>query len=177
MKKRGEYAVRLSGLKEGIFELTYHIGNPFFECHPHPDISGGAVDVKITVQKRSDLLVLHLMLQGAVRVVCDRCLDYYLQTIQADQEIYFKYGDHEEELDGNVIMIARDAHEIIIDQYLYEYIVLALPIKKVHPDGPGGVPGCNQEMIQKLNQHLVKEEHQAIDPGWEVLKQIIEKTN
>ena len=74
-------------------------------------------------------------------------------------------------------MISREAHEIVIDQYLFEFIVLSLPVKRIHPDDPDGNPACNKEMMKKLNQYLINDEQKINDPRWDDLKSIIEKIN
>ena len=36
------------------------------------------------------------------------------------------------EIDENVIVISREEHQIDISQYIEEFLILALPLKKVH---------------------------------------------
>jgi uncharacterized metal-binding protein YceD (DUF177 family) len=55
-----------------------------------------------------------------------------------------------------VVWIAPESGQLDLSQYLYEYAMLSLPIRKVHPDLPGGKPGCNPEMLNLLKNFSVK---------------------
>ena len=176
MNKRGEYSVRISGLYDGVHEFGFDLGNSFFKLFDHPDISGGAMKVLITMEKKLGILTLNFDLKGEVSVVCDRCLDYYMQAIEVKEKMFVKFGEKSEEINENIILIQREEYEIIIDQYLFEFIVLGLPSKRTHPDNDSGEPGCNKEMMAKLNEHLVKKE-KITDPRWDDLKKLIEKDN
>ena len=63
-------------------------------------------------------------------------------------------------------------NKIDTSQYIYEYIRLQLPQKRIHPDGE-----CNVEVISKLNNHKAGRIHgDEIDPRWEPLKEIISQS-
>jgi uncharacterized metal-binding protein YceD (DUF177 family) len=86
-------------------------------------------------------------------------------------------GETPGEIEDDVLIIGRDDHEIEVGQYLYEFIMLALPYQKVHPDDSEGQSTCNPEMLKKLDAHSTKEPdgEENIDPRWDALKGIIEK--
>jgi uncharacterized protein len=65
-----------------------------------------------------------------------------------------------------------DEHELDMKQYFYEYILLALPIKRVHPDDKNGNSTCDPEMLKKLKEHIISEEVES-DPRWDELKKLI----
>ncbi|GAH01766.1 unnamed protein product, partial [marine sediment metagenome] len=81
------------------------------------------------------------------------------------------------EIEDDVLIIGRDDHEIEVGQYLFEFILLALPYQKVHPDDSEGHSTCNPEMIKQLDAHRSSEadKEEKIDPRWDALKGIIEK--
>ena len=93
------------------------------------------------------------------------------------QSIFVKTGETPGEVEDDVLIIGRDDHEIEVGQYLYEFIILALPYQKIHPDDPEGNPACNKEMLKKLNAHRTGEPDKVktSDPRWDALKGIIEK--
>ena len=57
-------------------------------------------------------------------------------------------------------------------QHIYEYIQLALPIKRVHTDDSEGNSTCDPEMLKKLNEFIVEEENNT-DPRWDELRKLI----
>ncbi|MBZ0242329.1 MAG: DUF177 domain-containing protein, partial [Bacteroidales bacterium] len=68
-----------------------------------------------------------------------------------------------------VIVIPADQHQYDSSHLLYEYIMLLLPLRKVHPDDENGNNLCNPEVIEKLNWHQATT---VIDSRWEVLKKL-----
>ena len=176
MKKSGAYSVRISGLNDGVHEFGFDLGNSFFKLFDHPDISGGAVKALIIMEKKPGLLTVNFDLTGEVSVVCDRCLDHYPQAIEVKEKMYVKFGDKSEEINEDIILIQRDEYEIVVDQFLFEFIILGLPSRRTHPDNDDGEPGCNEEMMEKLNEHLVRNDN-TTDPRWDDLKRLIEKKN
>lgn len=166
-------------MNEGEHQFNFDLGNSFFQRLEHSDISGGELEANVLLDKKHGVLSLHFELIGKVDVICDRCLDIYAENINVKETMFVKLGDEAGEINENVILISRDEHELVIDQYLLEFIVLALPIKKIHPDNPDGKSGCNPEMIEKLNRHLAKGNNidKDHDPRWDDLKKLIEKNN
>jgi uncharacterized metal-binding protein YceD (DUF177 family) len=88
-----------------------------------------------------------------------------------------KWGEEAGEIEDDVLIVGRDEHEIEVGQYLYEFIILALPYQRIHPEDEDGYSTCNPEMLKKLEAHQAQETDQSelTDPRWDVLKGIIEK--
>jgi uncharacterized metal-binding protein YceD (DUF177 family) len=114
---------------------------------------------------------LHFLTKGFVTVSCDRCLDDMEQPIEADNVLTVKLGDAYSDDDDTVTI---DENEGILDLswFIYEFIMLAIPIKHVHAPGK-----CNSAMTQKLEElsgavRSGEEEAEAIDPRWEKLKNL-----
>ncbi len=177
MRKGGSYAVRISGLGEGDHDFSFEIEKQFFVLFEHPDISNGNVHAEVTLEKKTGVFSLHFSLTGNVEVLCDRCLEKFSTDISTTQTIFVKVGESPGEIEDDVLIIARDDHEIEVGQYLYEFILLALPYQKVHPDDSDGHSTCNPEMLKQLDAHSTKEteREENIDPRWDALKGIIEK--
>jgi uncharacterized metal-binding protein YceD (DUF177 family) len=111
---------------------------------------------------------LHFLTKGFVTVSCDRCLDDMEQPIEADNVLTVKLGDTYSDDDDTVTI---DENEGILDLswFIYEFIMLAIPIKHVHAPGK-----CNSAMTQKLEElsgavRSGEEGAEAIDPRWSAL--------
>jgi len=174
VSKRGSYAVRISGLGDGDHDFLFDLDQQFFVLFEHPDMKNGRVKTRVIFEKKAGILVLHFSLTGEVEVTCDRCLELFMTPIETAQSMYVKLGDNSGEIEDDVLVIERDEHEIEVGQYLYEFIVLALPYQRIHPSDKNGNPSCNPEMLEKLEAHRAKETDQT-DPRWDALKGIIEK--
>ena len=177
MSKRGSYAVRISGLGDGEHDFLFELDQQFFVLFEHPDIKDGKVEAKVIFEKKAGILALHFSLKGEVEVICDRCLEAFKTGISSRQTIYVKWGEEIGEIEDDVLIVGRDEHEIEVGQYLYEFIILALPYQRIHPEDADGNSTCNPEMLKKLEAHQAQETDQSelTDPRWDVLKGIIEK--
>jgi uncharacterized metal-binding protein YceD (DUF177 family) len=112
------------------------------------------------------MMVLEFTISGTVRTTCDRCNEEFDMPLEGEYRLIVKVGGHETgDEDDDIITVAANEHELDLSQYLYEYITLSLPIRRVHPDGT-----CDEEVIKKLNDHLTEGEEG--DPRWDGLKNI-----
>jgi uncharacterized metal-binding protein YceD (DUF177 family) len=98
----------------------------------------------------------------------------------------YKYGSEEKEIDENVFMITRDTPVINVAQLIYEFILLALPLKKIHPDHrnelddeelevEGGYVYIDDELESEDENPESTEEIKPVDPRWEQLKKLKNK--
>ena len=176
MVKRGSYALRISGIADGNHDFSFELDQQFFASLDQNELSNGRVEASVLLEKKPGVFSLHFNLEGEVETTCDRCLETYLAPVDTKETIFVKPGESAGEIREDVIMIHRDDHEIEVGQLMYEFIVLALPLKRVHPDDENGEPSCDPEMLRKLEEHQgMEKENEEIDPRWEALKKINKK--
>jgi uncharacterized metal-binding protein YceD (DUF177 family) len=168
----GLYAIPVSGIKEGDHLFEFEIKKAFFDLFEESEIKEGELIVVAEIEKSPSHLDLNIRISGKVRICCDRCLEMFDHPVDCENRLLVKFGNKKDESDPEVIAIARDEHELDLKQYLYEFIHLALPIKRLHPDDAKGMSTCDPVMLQKLKEHLVEEET-GNDPGWDKLKNLI----
>lgn len=170
--------MRISGLGEGDHNFSFELDKQFFASFEHSEIEEGDVNAMIVLERKSGFMALNFNLKGKVKVICDRCLEPFLTGIDTSQKLFIKTGDNTEETDDNVIVINKDDHEIEVGHFMYEFIILALPLRRVHPDDDQGFSTCNPEMLKKLDAHRITQElNDQTDPRWDALKGIFEKHN
>jgi len=175
VSKRDLYAIRISGLGDEDHSFSFELDQKFFASLEQSDIEKGNLKADVILEKKTGVFSLHFHLQGEVEVVCDRCLEPFMTGIDTNQTIFVKLGETAGEIEDDVIMIHRDDHEIEVSQYMYEFILLALPYQRIHSNDKEGIPGCNPEMIRRLEDHQGGEEKRdQTDPRWDSLKGIIE---
>ena len=110
-------------------------------------------------------------------MICDRCLETFSTGISTTQKIFVKPGETPGEIEDDVVIIGKDDHEIDVGHFMYEFILLDLPFKRIHPSDGDENSMCNPEMLEKLDAHSIRETYQnnQTDPRWDALKGIIEK--
>ncbi len=164
-KKENSYIIPITGLSVGYREYQYVIDDSFFEMFDYSEVRKGLVSVNLGILKQESSFILSLKINGKVVLACDRCGDDYEQDIQNTAEVFLKYGDIFEENNDDVIVITKDECEFDVSSLIYEYIILALPIHRVHQDKND----CNPEVIKYLEENEVKETTE-IDPRWKCLE-------
>ena len=170
----GIFALPLSGLKEGLHTFDFEIGKEFFEEFEESEIKEGSLKAVVILEKRSSHLDLQVKISGTVLISCDRCLEMFSRPVECENRLLVKLGKVISEEDPDIVSLASDEHELDLMQHFYEYIHLALPIKRVHPDNEDGESTCNPEMLKKLKELLVVEETEKHnDPRWDDLKKLM----
>ena len=179
MGRFDKYNVDLKGLKAAPLELEFDLDNAFFGDIDGEEFQKGSVKALVTVKKNRDIFDFSFELSGTVVVPCDRCLDDLEIDVDTENELRVKLGDDYAD-DGDFVIVPEQEGDINIAWYLYEFIALALPMKRVHAPGK-----CNHEMTGKLKKHSPEEsgcdndsDEQEVDPRWAGLKNIqIEEDN
>lgn len=175
MGRFDNYNVDLKGLKAGSLNLNFDLDNAFFANIDGEEFQKGAVKAVVTVSKNRDVYDISFALNGTVVVPCDRCLDDLEIEVAAENALKVRLGENYTD-DGDIVVVPEQDGGINIAWYLYEFIALALPMKRVHAPGK-----CNHEMTGKLKKHSYgsfdeDEEtvvgEREIDPRWEGLKNI-----
>jgi len=166
-----QFLIPFSNLKVGTYPFEFEINNSFFDYFETSEIKNGRLNVSINFEKQSRMLILIFKISGNVRLICDRCLDEFDQNIQTEKKLIVKLGTEEKEETDEIISIPNSEHAINVAQYIYEFIHLALPTKRVHPTKENGESLCNAEVLKKLKEHQINIVEE-IDPRWESLKNI-----
>lgn len=181
MGRFDKYNIDLKGLKSEPLRMEFSLDNTFFADIDGEEFQKGAVRAVVTARKNRDTFDFAFSLCGTVVVPCDRCLDDLEIDVDTENSLRVKYGaDYAD--DGDTVVVPEQDGDLNIAWYLYEFIALALPMKRVHAPGK-----CNRDMAGTLKKHSAGSDADAgegddapvdIDPRWEGLKNIqIEEDN
>ena len=168
----GIFTIPLGGLKEGCHTFDFEISKEFFDLFEESEIKEGELVAITEVERRSSHIDLVIRISGKVRICCDRCLELFDQLLEFEDRILVKFGIVSDDSDPEIVTVPADEHELDMKQYFYEFIHLALPIKRMHPVDKKGNSTCDPAMLQKLEEHLVDDEKEN-DPRWDELKKLI----
>lgn len=172
MKVIEEYDIPIHGLSEGIHNFKFEVGNSFFAYFDNSELPGGDLIVEVVLNKRPQFLEFDLIFKGSLSLVCDRCLEEFQFEIELEEKLFVRFGEAFEELDDNIIVIPREESRFNIAQFIYEFAVLSIPYKKIHPETKAGKTLCNPEMIKRLNELKVEGNSDITDPRWDILKNL-----
>ena len=156
MKRSPEYIIPFSSYSNGLHKFEFELVDAFFAQYPESEIQQAKVQVKVDLIKQERQLEFVFTLDGWVMMPCDRCLEEYEQPISGEFNLYGKFGSGNSDDELDVVWLTNESSQIDLSQYLFEYVVLSLPLRKVHADLPDGKPGCNPEMLDLLKKLSVK---------------------
>lgn len=163
------YRINILGLSHNVHHFQYELGNEFIRKYDAGLVSEGAFTVDVTLDKRETFLETEFKIVGSVKLVCDRSLDEFDYPIDVKRKIIFKYGDQDMEVSEDVIMIQHRTEFLEVGQYGYEFIALAIPMKKLHPRYQS--ESEEDTMIYTSDSSKEKKDDE-IDPRWEMLKKL-----
>jgi uncharacterized protein len=167
-----QYQIAFSGLKPGTYTFDFNVGKSFFDQVEDAEIRDGNVAVAVTMAREERMLDLHFGIHGTVMVTCDRCNELMEIGVDGQERLIVKYGDRYYEESEDIQVIPETAHQFNLSPFIYEYIHLLVPIRRVHPEDESGSNRCDPEILQKLKE---LSEHHEMDPRWEALSQLKKK--
>ena len=164
----------------------YQLDDRFFADIDAPGIRKGKLHADLEVTKQRGLYELDFHITGSVVVPCDRCLDELEMPVDTENHLEVKLGNLFADED-DVVTVPEEEGFISVAWFMYEFIVLSLPMQRVHAPGQ-----CNEQMMECLDEHLCVEADDAddtddtdaddagdespakeIDPRWNELKKIL----
>lgn len=162
-----QFLIAFGGLKTGNHQFCFDIDDRFFKEFEYSEIQTCALKVLVDMEKQQRMLILVFSISGSVDVVCDRCLDAFPLEIEGKYKLYIKFGSESHEESDDVIVIPEHETRFDIGQYIYEYIILSIPMRHIHDENADGSSGCDPVVLKKLHELKSTE---TTDPRWEVLK-------
>ena len=170
MEKKNEFLIPVSGLALGSHSYQFEINDGFFAEREYSEIQQGKVVVSLDIDRQETLMVLHFGIEGTVRVACDRCADEFDLPIRDEREFFLKLSPENAPESDDVEVVPAEQADYDISSLVYEFIILAVPMHRVHPEGQ-----CNPEVMAMLTAEQTveeTEEEKEIDPRWAALKNI-----
>ena len=173
MSNLSQYNIAFKGLALGKHVFEFVVDDRFFAEFDASVVDQGLVNVTVTLEKQSSLMTFWFDIKGKVSVQCDRCLEMYNQPIESNERVFVRLGERENIEGDDLIWVSTNDYQLNVAQLIYEFIGLAIPIKKVHPEDENGNSTCDPQMIEKLNKYIVREED-TNNPVWKDLRKLLD---
>ena len=166
------FTIPVGGSRSGHHVYEFVIDKAFFDLFEESEIKEGELEAVVDVDRDSTHADIVFTITGKVRICCDRCLGMFDHPVSSGNRLLVRYGSERDDSDPDLITLPHDENELDLKQYLYEFIHLALPIRRTHPDDANGNSTCDPVMLEKLREHLIDEEA-GENPGWEELRKLM----
>ena len=167
-----DYIIPLNGWAAGERAFRWQADTKFFQKFENTEILDATVGIEAKAVKSGHYMGVDLDITGTVTVACDRCLEDLTLPVEAHPAFSVKFGtgapEGEEEMrEGSREILVLDASDADLDlsQVIYDYVCLALPMQRVHPEGE-----CNPDTVKFLSQGPEDEEAATTDSPFSALK-------
>lgn len=143
------YTIDYQGLSLGEHHISFDFSDDLFAIWSESPIEKGDGHVEIDMVRHASFLELDVRIRGVVELECDRCTDVYDQPIDFEGSVVVKIDEQtqREESDGDIMWIAQN-EKLDLTQWIYESVLLNLPLQRVHTDQND----CNAEVIKYIQQ-------------------------
>ncbi len=175
MKHNREYEIAWQGLKPGPHTYVYDINDRFMkEREVSGDFSNWDARITLKFDKHENFFMLQFDIDGKVTVPCDRCGDDFELRLWDEFNLIIKLMASDEggkpEDEDDVVFIPRSETVIDISAWLYEFLMLSIPLQHIHPDKADGGVGCNEAALSLLDKLAEEKDQPTANPLWKGLE-------
>ena len=157
MSHRREFEIAFVGLKPGVHNFTYEIDDKFFEQFQQQDFKNCKATVKLALDKKVGFMLYRFDVDGKVELICDRCGNNLQLQLWEEFNIVVKMVDNPEvmndqEEDPDIYYISKGESHLQVEDWIYEFINLSIPMQRMCKEDEMGGPQCNTEVLEKLKK-------------------------
>lgn len=156
MKHNREFEIAWQGLKPGPHSFSYDIDDRFMKDREvDENFTNWRAKVGVTFDKHENFFMLKFDVDGLVSVPCDRCGDDFDLQLWDEFNLVIKLlGEDAEDIEeeDDVVFIPRSETVIDLSTWVYEFVMLSIPIQRIHPDKADGTAGCNPDALNLLDR-------------------------
>lgn len=177
MKQLNEFLIPFLGLKLGKHQFEYQINNTFFDRFDYHEFENSDIKVNVVLEKKSTMLELAFKHKGTIHVPCDLTGEMFDFPVKSKIKLVVQFGEQFNNDNEELLILPHGEFQLDISQYIYEMIVLSIPLKKVHPGIKDGT--LKTPELDKLKEMTVKKQKKAekevenTDPRWDKLKKLL----
>lgn len=150
-KKLTECIVPLSSLKTGEHTFEFILNGDIFAENQYDEIHAAALKAEISFNKNSSIMTFHFNINGTINITCDRCGEDFDMPLSVSRQLIVKTESREHQEEDDMVCLSGDETDFDAAPYIYQYVVLSIPMQHIHPADKNGKSTCNSETIAKLN--------------------------
>ena len=156
MTSKRAFEIAFVGLRPGTHTFTYKVEEEFFRDRG-VDFTNPQVQITLHLEKNTGFLQLLFEIGGCLDISCDRCGNALTMDLWDEFKTIVKLVDDPEQMnqqedDPDVLYISRTESHLNVENWLYEFTLLSIPMQRMcSPEKMGG-PQCNQDVLQKLKE-------------------------
>ena len=177
MKDLKEFTIPFRGLKLGKHQFDFQLNKTFFEHFEYEEFNDAVIKLHVQLEKMSTLMEVTLNFNGTVNVACDVTNEPFDQPVSGTYQFVIKFGDEFNDENEDLLILPHGSYEFNIEQYIFESIVLAMPLRRIHPGVEDGTLKSDiLDKLEELSLHAPDENEvgdEQKDPRWDSLKKLL----
>jgi uncharacterized metal-binding protein YceD (DUF177 family) len=170
------FDIDIFNLTNKDYQYEFEFDEQLFAAFSDSPFQKGKGECKVALKKSETMIVLTFDVVGTVGLVCDRSLEEFDYQLDFEEKMILKFGEEDVEVSESMAIIHRDTQQINIGQFIYEFIMLDIPMKKLHPKFE------EDEEDDEENESLIyssddsneddDDDNNENDPRWDILKKL-----
>lgn len=157
MANRRAFEIAFVGLKPGIHEFNYELDDQFFREKGAEDLANVSANIKLLFEKNNGFMLLKFEVGGRTDVTCDRCGNPLKIDLWDEFKMLVKLVDNADEMnqqeeDPDVFYLSRTESHMDVSNWLYDFVLLSVPMQRMCAKEKMGGPQCNTEVLEKLKE-------------------------
>ena len=166
-----KFILKFAGLKDGKHKFEYEADNSFFKVYDYREFNDANINFNIDFIKKPTVLELQIIGDGVVNINCTLSNEPFDYNLKTRFKLIVKFGEYYDDSNDELLILPQGSHSINLDQFLYEMVVLSMPIRNVHPGIEDG--SIKSDILNRLKDFDInKEKSSNFDPRWDKLKQL-----
>ena len=167
------FVINFAGLKSGSHNFNFNIDTKFFEGFDYFDFKSVELETKLELDKQQTTLNFLFNTNGNILVPCDLTTEDFRMPVLSNLNLHVKFGEIYSDESDEILILPYGTHQIDISQYIYEMVILSVPLKKIHPGIKDG--SLNSDILERLKllQPKEKETPSEYDSRWDKLKDLL----
>lgn len=171
MSISNKFILKFAGLKDGKHKFEYEADNSFFKTYNYREFNDANINFNIDFIKKSTVLELQIIGDGIVNINCTLSNEPFDYNLKTRFKLIVKFGEYYDDSNDELLILPQGSHSINLDQFLYEMVVLSMPIRNVHPGVEDG--SIKSDVINRLKDFDINNEKSSnFDPRWDKLKKL-----
>ena len=157
MGQNRSFDIAFVGLTHGIHEFNYRIEDKFFVDFGAQDFSNCDTNIKLVLDKHTGFMQLQFDVDGNIETICDRCGNAISVQLWDEFKLIIKLVDdsdtmNSQEEDPDIYYIDRNESHLSVATWIYEFIILSIPLQHVCKENEKGESTCNQKALETLSK-------------------------
>ena len=128
------FDIKIQSLSNNEHSFQFYFNQELFDYFSNEnEIKNTSGICKISLLKSDLMLNIKFSINGKTDLICDRTLKKFTYELNSNKKMLFKFGDEDQELSDEMVIIDRNKSKINFGKFIYEFFILEIPVKRLHP--------------------------------------------